>query len=180
MIKKFIKISEEVLHKNPWYEYKHDTFEFPGGTQGDYYYLESPGAAMVVPLLPSGRIVLVRQFRYLQQKTGIEFPGGGIKSSQSPRQTAGVELKEETGYDADELISVGEFEPDNGFVKDRMHVFVAKVSQEDPGATNRDPSEEIEVLARFPDEIDDMIQSGDIWDGETLAVWAMVRHRFIK
>lgn len=180
MIKKFIKISEEVLHKNSWYEYKHDTFEFPGGTQGDYYYLESPGAAMVVPLLPSGRIVLVRQFRYLQQKTGIEFPGGGIKSPQSPRQTAGVELKEETGYDADELISVGEFEPDNGFVKDRMHVFVAKVSQEDPGATNREPSEEIEVLARFPDEIDNMIQSGDIWDGETLAVWAMVRHRFIK
>ena len=177
MIKKFKKISEEVLHQNPWYAYKHDVFEFPNGKQGDYFYLESPGASMTVPVLPDGRIVLIRQYRYLVDKFSLEFPAGGIKSGQTARQTAAIELKEETGYDAEELISVAEFEPNNGFMKDKMHVFLAKLSTQEPGEAKPEATEEIEVSIRYPDEIDTMIQAGDIWDGETLAAWALVKHR---
>lgn len=175
MIKKPKKISEEIIHKNPWYVYKHDTYELSNGEIGNYYYSETPGSAMVVPVLPDGRIVLVRQYRYLNGKTSVEFPGGGIRAGESARQTAGIELKEETGYDVDELVAVGEFEPDNGFVKDRAHIFLAQVSQEKEPAP--EPSEQIEVLARYPDEVEAMIQSNDIWDGQTLAAWSLVKHR---
>ncbi|MBP7992279.1 MAG: NUDIX hydrolase [Candidatus Magasanikbacteria bacterium] len=177
MIKKFKKISEEVLHQNPWYAYKHDVFEGNDGIQGEYFYAETPGGVMVVPVLPSGRIVLVRQYRYLMGKAGMEFPGGGIKVGQTARQAAGIELKEETGYDAEELISVAEFEPSKGVIKDTMNIFLAKISQEEPEQAKPELTEAIEVLARFPDEIEAMIQAGDIWDGETLAAWALVKHR---
>lgn len=177
MIKKFKKNSEEILHQNPWYAYKHDVFEFPDGTTGNYYYLESPGAAMVVPILPDGRMVLVRQYRYLLDKFSVEFPAGGIKIGHNARQTAAIELKEETGYDAEELISVAEFEPNNGFMKDRMHVFLARLSENTPGMASPEATEDIELIIRHPDEIEAMIQAGDIWDGETLAAWTLVKHR---
>ena len=177
MIKKYKKISEEILHQNPWYAYKHDVFEFSDGKHGDYFYLESTGASMTVPVLPDGRIVLIRQYRYLADKFSLEFPAGGIKSGYTARQTAAIELKEETGYDAEEYISVAEFEPNNGFMKDKMHVFLAKLSAEEPGEAKPEVTEEIEVSIRYPDEIDAMIKTGDIWDGQTLAAWALVRHR---
>ena len=37
---------------------------------------------------------------------------------------------------------------------------------------------QIEVIYRRPDEIDTMVKRGEIWDGQTLASWAMVRYRF--
>lgn len=179
MIKKLKKISEEIIHQNQWYAYKHDVFEFPNGQPGNYFYVETPGGVMIVPVLPSGRIVLVRQYRYLMGRAGIEFPGGGIKPGETARQAAGIELKEETGYHLFELISVGEFEPSKGVIKDTMNIFLAKISQEDPIQAHPEPSENIELLARFPEEIEAMIQAGDIWDGETLAAWALVKHRLL-
>ncbi len=177
MIKKYKKISEEVLHQNKWYAYKHDLYELPEGGQGEYFYSETNGGVLVVPVLPSGRIVLVRQYRYLMDRAGIEFPGGGIEAGQTARQAAAIELKQETGYDVTDLISIGEFEPSKGLIKDQMHIFLAKLSAEEPGISHQDQTETIELFARYPDEIEAMIQSGDIWDGETLAAWALVKHR---
>lgn len=179
MIKKLKKLSEEVLHTNPWYEYKHDTYELANGLHGNYYYSETNGAVLIIPQLPSGRLVLVRQFRYLAGKTSLEFPGGGIKKGLSARQAAALELKEETGYDAEDLIVVGTFQGDIGFAKDQVTIFLAKISQEDPGSATPEPHEQIEVLVRYPDEVEAMIRSNDIWDGSTLAAWALIRHHVI-
>lgn len=177
MSHKIKKISEEIIHKNPWHEYKHDTFEFPDGKPGNYYYLETPGGVMIVPVLPDGRIVLTRQSRYLADRHSIEFPGGGIKNGMTLTQAANLELKEETGYEAEELILVGEFEPSKGLIKDRMHIFIAQVGEQ--GNAKPDATEDIEIIARYPDEVEVMIRHNDIWDGETMAAWSLVRHQFI-
>ncbi|OGH64947.1 MAG: hypothetical protein A2821_00525 [Candidatus Magasanikbacteria bacterium RIFCSPHIGHO2_01_FULL_41_23] len=177
MSRKIKKISEETIHKNPWCEYKHDEFKFSNGKAGDYYYLESRGGVMIVPVLPDGRIVLVRQYRYLTDRHSIEFPGGGIKNGMTLTQAANLELKEETGYDAEELILVGEFEPSKGLIKDRMHIFMAQVGE--AGVSKPDETESMEIIARYPDEVEAMIRRNDIWDGETMAAWSLVRHQFI-
>lgn len=177
MSKKIKKVSEETIHKNPWSEYKHDVFEYPDGRIGNYYYLETPGGVMVVPILPDGRVILVQQYRYLAGRHSVEFPSGGIKQEMTLTQAATLELKEETGYDADELILVGEFEPSRGLLRDRIHVFMANVSE--GGVPTHDDTEDIEIIARYPDQVEAMIRHNDIWDGETMAAWSLVRHQFI-
>ncbi|MBT4120726.1 MAG: NUDIX hydrolase [Candidatus Magasanikbacteria bacterium] len=177
MPKHLKKISEETIHKNPWWIYKHDKYEKPNGEEGDYYYGETPGNAMVVPVLDDGRIVLVLQQRYLREKQSIEFPCGGIFEGQGVLDAAKRELLEETGYVADEYIKIGEFEGLNGLVKDMCHVFLAYVTEQE--AQQLDDTEEIEVMYRRPDEIDTMIRKNEIWDGQTLAAWAMVHHNFL-
>jgi len=172
------KISEEVLHENPWWTYKHDIFEKSNGKQGDYFYAESPGMVMIIPVMKKDdQIVLTLQHRYLMDKQSIEFPSGGIRPGQQALDAAKAELHEETGWVAQEWIKVGEFEGSNGFVKDRGHVFIAYVTEQHK--QNLDDTEDIEVMYRRPDEVDDMIRKNEIWDGQTMAAWALVHHYFL-
>lgn len=172
------QITTEIVQQNPWWSYKHDTFTLPTGAVGDYYYGESPGAAMVVPVLTDGRLVLVGQYRYLRDKWSIEFPCGGIVAGEQPSVAAKRELLEETGGEADELINIGTFDPLNGLFKDWVHLFLATEVEMRQAIQNTD-NETTEIILRRPDEFEDMIRRGEIWDGETLAAWAIARERVV-
>ncbi len=179
MPKRLKKLTEEVLHENPWTKYKHDTYEKPDGSGGDYYYMKCGGMVKVVPVLPDGRLVLTLQHRYLQDKQSIEFPAGGVDEGETSTDAAKREVREETGYNTEELLKVGTFQPSNGVLQNNAHVYIANLdaSQEEQMLES---TEDIEVLYRRPDEFEDMIRRGDIWDGATLATWSLVRHRFLE
>jgi len=119
MIQSWKQLSSKTVHENPWWKYKRDVYEKPNGEPGDFFYGETPGFSMVVPVLEDGRLVLIRQYRYLEDKECIGFPGGGIKSNQTPLDTAKAELLEETGCLAHEFVKIGMFQPSPGFVKDK-------------------------------------------------------------
>lgn len=171
------KLSEEVIHKNPWWTYKHDTLEKPQGGTGDYYYGESNGVSMVIPVMPDGRLVLTLQHRYLEDKQSIEFPAGGIVDGMEPLETAEKELLEETGWTADDYVRLGVIQGSNGLFKDKCHIFLAYTLEQKE--QNLDELEDIEVLYRRPDEVDEMVRKNEIWCGQTLAAWALVHHHFL-
>jgi len=177
MIKRLNKISEELIHKNPWYSYKHDKYEKPNGEEGDYYYTETNGFVLIVPVLDDGRIALIMQYRYLSEKQSMEFPGGGIDGDESPIEAARKELKQETGFLAKEMIKMGVFESANGMSKNSVHVFLAKVSVQKN--QELDDTEEIEILYRNPEDIERMIKNNEIFCGSTMAVWSLVRNYFL-
>lgn len=177
-MKRLKKISEEVIHQNPWWTYKHDKYEKPNGEEGDYYYGVLNGNAMIIPVLPDGRLIMVVQHRYISQKLSTEFPCGGRVGDDTFTEAAKKELLEETGCTATEFIKVGSFQGLNGVIDDECHVFIAHVDE--CAAQKLDDTEEIEVLYRRADEIDDMIRRNDIWDGQTMAAWALARSNFIK
>lgn len=57
------------------------------------------GAVLIVPrLIPSRRLVLIRQFRPPAGMEVLEFPAGLIDAGEAPEVTAVRELAEETGY----------------------------------------------------------------------------------
>ncbi|MCI6288552.1 MAG: NUDIX hydrolase, partial [Lentisphaeria bacterium] len=59
----------------------------------------SAGAvAIICTLKPSGRLILVRQYRPPADSMVIEFPAGLVNPGESPEVTAVRELREETGY----------------------------------------------------------------------------------
>ena len=171
------KLSEEVVAQNPWWTYKHDEFELKSGEKGEYFYGETNGNVMIVPVLPDGRLILINQFRYLFDRLSLEFPCGGIKKNVVAEEMAKIELLEETGWEAVELVKIGEFQPLNGFIKDKCHIFLAYVEKQ--LEQKLEETEEIEVLYRRPDEVDELVRKNEIWDGQTLAAWAMVHHQFL-
>jgi ADP-ribose pyrophosphatase len=176
MTRHYKKLSEETLHENPWCKFKKDVFQFGERSDREYYYVETRGFVMIIPITIDGKIVLTLQHRYLRDKESIEFPGGGMTPGESAANCAMMELQQETGWKADELIKIGEFEPSNGTLKESAHIFIAEVSEQI--SQNLDDTEDIEVLYRTPEEITEMISRNDIWCGHTLAAWALANNYF--
>jgi len=169
------KLSETVLIKNPWWTYKKDETELPNGKHGEYHYVHTNGASMIVPVLGDGRIVLVNQYRYLNGRESLELPCGGVKDGHTYEETAMHELEEEAGFIAHDWQMAGEFNPYNGVTNEICRVFIAK--NLDAVQSKPDETEEFEKFILTPDEIDIRIASGVIWDGITIAGWTIAKNK---
>ncbi len=159
--------------RNPWWSYRKDEFVIGDGTTGEYHGVHSEGSSMVVPVDSAGRILMVNQYRYLNDRESLEFPCGSVKGGSDHDATAALELAEETGTKAASLSRVGAFNPCNGMTDEICRVYLARGLS--PGGAAKDPTEEFELRAITPGELDAGIASGEIWDGMTLAAWSIVR-----
>lgn len=168
---KFDTISSKSILKNPYWEYKVNQYVMPNDEIGEYHFVNSNGSTFIIPRLNETTFVLIRQYRYLNNRFSIEFPGGGIERNFDKIGNARKELKEETGYIANSLIEIGEFNPYHGVTNEICSLFLAdglEVSN-----TDFDTSEEIENIELTYDEINDKIKNGEIWDGMSLAAWTI-------
>jgi 8-oxo-dGTP pyrophosphatase MutT (NUDIX family) len=172
-MKAYKPISKSVLYKNPWWRYCLDKVELPSGNIGDYHYMLTNGSSMVVPVESDGTLLLVRQYRYTGKRDSIEFPCGGLKDGATHEQTARDELVEETGFVAGQLEEVGDFNPCNGLLDEICKVYVAR-NLTFAGA-RPDETESLELVRLSAAEIDEYILNGTIWDGMTIAAWAIAK-----
>jgi ADP-ribose pyrophosphatase len=168
------KLASSIVIKNPWWEYRKDETELPSGRRGEYHYVHTNGASCIVPILPDGRLVLVNQYRYLLDKESLEFPCGGVKDGHSYEQTAEMELVEEAGYQARDWKLVGEYNPYNGVTTEICRVYLARDLFAVPPTPEE--TEEFEIVVLTRDELERNIMAGVIWDGMTMAAWAIARH----
>mgnify|MGYP000883478108 CR=1 FL=1 len=170
-LRTWIKRDEETLFRNPWWSYKRDRVTLPSGADGEYHYVQTPGSVMIIPVDEEGRFVLVRQYRYLNRRESLEFPAGGIKTGQQADAAARAELREEAGLEAASLENIGEFNPFNGVADELCTVYVARGLR--PVEAVPDHTEEFEVLRLQPAEVVAAVADGSLWDGMTLAAWAL-------
>jgi ADP-ribose pyrophosphatase len=123
-----------------------------------------------------GKLLMVNQYRYLNDRESIEFPGGGVKEGQNPDDIARKELVEETGLDGD-FEKIGMFNPYNGVTDEICHVYLARNLR--PSAEfAKDEHEEFELVEISISELKQKIDSNEIYDGMTLAAWALAEKHF--
>lgn len=125
-----------------------------------------PGAVVILPILPDGRIVLIRQHRIAVDADLIELPAGTREPAEEPIVTARRELIEETGYIAGLLTPVFQFFASPGFVREEMHLF--KAEKLIAGPTAMEDGEKIESLIVDLPQAVEMIRSGEIRDAKTM------------
>jgi len=171
MLKKLSKIDSGIKYSNPYWQYRFDHYTMPDGKPGEYHYVQTNGSTMIIPQSDNNTFVLIRQYRYLNQRESIEFPGGGIKEKNSPIENAREELLEETGYAAKSIEEIGAFNPFNGVTDEICHVFLAKGLEK--RAADPEQSEEFEIIELTKERFFENIKSGEIWDGMTLASWML-------
>ncbi len=104
--------------------------ESEGGKRGKFYLLEAPDWVTVLPLTrdDKGRscFLLVEQYRHGSGKGTFEFPAGTVDPGENPHETARRELREETGYTADGLKTIGVLSPNPAFMSNHTHTFLAE------------------------------------------------------
>jgi ADP-ribose diphosphatase len=123
-----------------------------------------PGAAAVLPLLPSNDVLLVRQFRPAIRQALTEIPAGLLDvDGEDALACASRELFEETGYRHLTMEFLGGYYSSPGFTDEYVHLFWARIEPEPRG----DPEEGIELVRMpFPTMLD-AARAGRIRDVKT-------------
>ena len=159
-------ISSETIAAGGLLTVKRDIVRLPNGNTSNREYVIHPGAVVIVPLLPNGKVVLEKQFRYPLQQVFIELPAGKIDANETVLVTGQRELQEETGYTANQWVKLGHQHPCIGYSDEVIHIYLATGLQ--AGAHRRDEDEVLEVFeVKFLDCLT-MIQNGEITDGKTI------------
>ena len=173
MLKKWKTLSSRIIHQNPWWTYKLDEFEIPDSIRGEYHHVFTHGSSMIVPVRDDGSIIMVKQYRYLGDQDSIEFPCGSVKPGSDHRATAVAELAEEAGVAAGTLQLAGAFNPYNGVTSEMCRVYLA--SDLRPAHAESDATEACVQFYLSPNEVDERIRSGEIWDGMSMAAWVLAK-----
>ncbi len=166
MLKRWRRLGSSIAHRNPWWTVRRDTALLPSGAEAEYYSVETPGSVMIIPIDAAGCFVCVRQYRFLNERESLEFPGGGMRDGQDAHAAAAAELAEEAGL-AGELRAIGSFNPFNGVTSELCHVFVARALV--PASAEPDATEEFLCEHLTADAFDAAVADGTLWDGMTLA-----------
>jgi ADP-ribose pyrophosphatase len=165
-------ISSETLVKGNLLHAKRDKVRLPNGVETMREYIVHPGAVLVIPVLPDGRLVMERQFRYALHRTFIELPAGKIDPNEDPLETGKRELLEETGYIASEWQFLASLNPCIGYCDEVIHVYLA--SELTAGKAKNDEDELLDIFAMTLPEAMEAMRKGEITDGKTMVAlfWA--------
>jgi ADP-ribose pyrophosphatase len=165
-------VSSERLYTGRVINLDLDTVGFPDGSTGKLEMIRHPGASAVVPFLdepraPDPRIMLIRQFRHAANGFIWEIPAGRLDEGETPVTCAQRELEEEIGMTADVVARLFTIYTTPGFTDEKIHIFMAHELRK--GVHSRERDEFMEVHTRRWAEVLNMIRTGEIQDGKTLA-----------
>ena len=129
--------------------------------------VEHPGAVAIVPLLPDGRVVLVRQYRHAVGRVLLEIPAGTLdQPGESEEGAVARELEEETGYRAARLTPLTTFYTAPGFCTERLTVYLATGLTRGEQNPAHDEAITVELVAL--DDIPTLLARGELGDAKTL------------
>ncbi len=149
-----------------------DRVSEPGGVEVEREVVRHPGSAVILAIVPDGRLVFVRQYRYAVGGFLWELPAGHIDPGESAEETARRELVEETGYYPHQLEKLLEFYPAPGFTDELMYLFRANELEERTPCPKED--ERIEVSLFTHQETIQMVARHEIMDAKTLVGLSML------
>ena len=111
-----------------------DMLQTDGGKNFLYETATVKNAVAVLPIMDNGDLVLLKNYRHPIKDSILEVPAGliddidrlGSDKIEIELKAAQRELKEETGYTADEWSCAGEFYTSPGWTTEKVTLFVAK------------------------------------------------------
>jgi ADP-ribose pyrophosphatase len=162
-------LATEVVVDNRWYRLRRDTVRLPSGrVVDDYFVSERADIALVFAVTPADQVVFVHQWKQGRRAFYTELPGGMVDEREEALACAVRELREETGYECDELRELGRFEPDPTKSSNTIVAFLGAGAR--PVAEPVwDEQEELEVRLVQVASLRGAIRAGEITAGGSVA-----------
>ena len=166
-------LTSGVVYEDHWMRLRLDEIERRDGSRGTYAFVEKPDYAVVIPAENDG-FHLVEEFRYPIGRRTWSFPQGGFPHGQTghPEELARLELLQETGLRARNLVKLGFLNGAHGTSSQGGHFFLATGLE--PGTPEREHEEQDMRQEWVPrTRFEEMITEGAITDDSTVAAYAL-------
>lgn len=165
--KKIKLLNRELKYKGTIMDVYTDTVDVNGHiTHWDY--MGKCDAAAIVPVLPNGKIVMVRQYRLAVDKWTLEIPAGKLDvEGEDFLVCAKRELEEEAGYKSENIEFLCDTYTAAAFCSEIVKIFLARDLKK--GTQHFDEDEETIVEEWDIDNLKNEIYKGNIKDAKTIA-----------
>lgn len=140
-------LKQNKIFTNKYVDIYNDSVRFPAGNVGTYIRITSGTnkSVAILPITPNGNIVLIKNYRHGIRGWGLEVPKGAVDSGESLESAAKRELEEETGFQCDTLIHIGEYSESPAIFSSKMDCFIA-LNCQPSGKLNRENTEAIDKV----------------------------------
>ena len=171
-------LQSEFFYRSRKFSFEANRLKLPNGAEGVYSCVRHPGGAMVIPLTDDGRLVLVRQYRFVLNGRLLEFPAGTVEIGEEPALTVRREIEEETGYRAHQWDHLGDFPLAPGYSDEVIYTYLARDLEKLETPPAQDEDEDIEVVLMTPTELEAAILAGEPVDAKTIAGFVLAKKVF--
>ena len=158
--------SSEDVFKGIILHVKRDTVTLSNESTAVREVIRHIGAVCVIPVTENNEVIMERQYRYPLDRVIWEIPAGKLDTPDEDRLSAiQRELREETGYTADEWTEIGDFHPAPAYCDEYITMYMARGLHK--GERNLDDDEFLDVYAvPLADLVRDVME-GRISDAKT-------------
>ena len=167
-------LASGIVYEDNWMRLRRDEIERRDGSRGTYAFVEKSDFALVIPAENDG-FHMVEEFRYPIGRRTWSFPQGGFPPGATgrPEELARLELAQETGLRARDLVKLGYLHCAHGISSQAGHFFLATGLE--PGPPEREHEEQDMRQAWVPRaRFAEMIGEGLITDDSTVAAYALL------
>lgn len=162
-----VRLSSESVFQGKLLKVWKDKVKLPNGREASREMIKHPGAVGILPVLPDGSLIFVKQFRYPVNSVLYEIPAGKLEPGEDPKECAVRELSEETGYAAKTWTYLTSIVTTPGFTDETIHLYLAEnltAEQQHP-----DEDEFLDVVKLPPQQVKAMLLKQELFDAKSLA-----------
>ena len=160
------QVSSEEIFDGVILHVKRDTVALSNGNTAVREVIRHIGAVCVIPVTDDNKVIMERQYRYPLDRVILEIPAGKLDAPDEDRLSAiKRELREETGYSADEWTEIGDFHPAPAYSDEYITMYLARGLHK--GERNLDEDEFLDVCAIPLSELVEDVMAGRISDAKT-------------
>ena len=170
-----VRRDSEIFARPPFLRVSQQTVEIADGTLiEDYYQVDLRSFALCVPILETGKVQVIRQYKHGPRKVCLGFPAGFLDQGEDPAACAERELLEETGLAPARLTGLGQF-VDNGNQRGSTGHYFVGTGCRPVAAPDSGDLEEFEYLDLSLEQVDAAIQQGEFAVIHHIAAWGLAR-----